>query len=577
MRRNIITTAVFLIGITIYLALLGHIVQNQSVMQREECAQAAKIYADELEKDFGTSLSVTETLAYMIADTGERPQHFEELAKEMLATRPYVASIQLAPQGRVTDIYPEDAAGLGKVDLFSLEDRLGILVYSRDTGVATMQGPFQVTDDYTAIAMRQPVYRENAAGQQEFWGFTIAVLKVPDVFEGTVKSLEATHHAYRISKTSPGQDTYQVILASDDLPEPTEAQVFTYGGCKWKLEVAPAWGWRMPPPLAITLSVGLILVFLLTFLTHALLHLQDRRRYLRQLADTDALTGLNNRQGFDTAVDAYLDKVSKIGAVGVMIDIDDFKRINDLYSHDTGDEALRNLANDLREAFPAPAIVGRNGGDEFCIFLPDCTATEASVLLQRFSARDLTFTYGDQQHAYTISIGYAAYPSQGISRTDLFRCADAALYAVKLHGKHGVRLYAPSVAKEDRSQLAFGLKDIIMHFPGAILIYKATGKEEILFANNELIRLFECQTLEEFQQYTGGTFRGIVHPEEYEAVEQSIWEQVQQPNSDGNDAVRYRIITKSGQVKCILDKGRLVETDVYGKVFYVLMIDESNW
>lgn len=50
----------------------------------------------------------------------------------------------------------------------------------------------------------------------------------------------------------------------------------------------------------------------------------------------------------------------------------------------------------------------------------------------------------------------------------------------------------------------------------------------------------------------------LVHPEEYEAV-------------------RYRIITKSGQVKCILDKGRLVETDVYGKVFYVLMIDESNW
>lgn len=183
MRRNIITTAVFLIGITVYLALLGHIVQNQSVMQREECAQAAKIYADELEKDFGTSLSVTETLAYMIADTGERPQHFTELAKEMLATRPYVASIQLAPQGRVTDIYPEDAAGMGKVDLFSLEDRLGSLVYSRDTGIATMQGPFQVTDDYTAIAMRQPVYRENAAGQKEFWGFTIAVLKVPDVFE----------------------------------------------------------------------------------------------------------------------------------------------------------------------------------------------------------------------------------------------------------------------------------------------------------------------------------------------------------------------------------------------------------
>lgn len=576
MKRNTITMAVFSIGMAIYLALLWHIVQNQSSMQREECAQAAKIYADELEKDFGTSLSVTETLAYMIADTGERPQHFEELAQEMLATRPYVASIQLAPQGRVTDIYPEHAAGLGKVDLFSLDDRLGILVYSRDTGIATMQGPFQVTDDYTAIAMRQPVYRKNAAGQQVFWGFTIAVLKVPDVFGETVQSLEATHHAYRISKTSPGGDTYQVILASDNLPEPAEVQAFTYGGCKWKLEVAPAQGWRMPLPLAITLALGLILVFLLTFLTHVLLHLQKHRRYLRQLANTDALTGLNNRQGFDTAVEAYLDQFPKRQAVGIMIDIDNFKRINDLYSHGAGDEALRNLANHLREAFPAPAIIGRSGGDEFCIFLPGCKEDTGS-LLRRFSARNMTFTYGDQQHAYTISIGYAAYPSQGISRTDLFHCADAALYAVKLRGKHGVLSYAPNIAKEDRSQLAFGLQDIIMHFPGAILIYKATGKEEILFANHELIRLFECQTLEDFQQYTGGTFRGIVHPEEYEAVEQSIWEQVRQPDSNGNDAVRYCITTKNGKVKHILDKGRLVETDIYGKVFYVLLIDEGNW
>ena len=310
------------------------------------------------------------------------------------------------------------------------------------------------------------------------------------------------------------------------------------------------------------------------YATHAL---RNANLYMNayRASITDDLTALYNRKHAFEMIDELC--LSGTPCSLIMLDIDDFKRINDLYSHDTGDEALRSLANDLREAFPAPAIVGRNGGDEFCIFLPDCTAGEARFLLQRFSARDLTFTYGDQQHAYTISIGYTTYPSQGISRTDLFRCADAALYAVKLHGKHGVRLYAPSIAKEDRSQLAFGLKDIIMHFPGAILIYKATGKEEILFANNELIRLFDCQTLEEFQQYTGGTFRSIVHPEEYEAVEQSIWEQVQQPNSDGNDAVRYRIITKSGQVKCILDKGRLVETDVYGKVFYVLMIDESNW
>lgn len=111
MRRSIITTIVFVVGMTVYLLLLGHVVENQQAMQREECAQAAQIYADELEKDFNTSSSVTETLAYMIADTGTVPEHFADVAKEMMATRPYVASIQLAPQGRVTDIYPSDAAG----------------------------------------------------------------------------------------------------------------------------------------------------------------------------------------------------------------------------------------------------------------------------------------------------------------------------------------------------------------------------------------------------------------------------------------------------------------------------------
>ena len=577
MRRSIITTIVFVVGMTVYLLLLEHVVENQQAMQREECAQAAQIYADELEKDFNTSSSVTETLAYMIADTGTVPEHFADVAKEMMATRPYVASIQLAPQGRVTDIYPSDAVGAGKVNLYSLPDRLESLRYSRDTGIATMQGPFNLADDYQAIALRQPIYLTDAAGNRTFWGFAIAVLKVPDVFESTLTDLQETRHAYRISKTAPGRDDYHIVLASDNLPEQMEKKVFSYGGCKWKLEVAPADGWHIPLPLAVTLAVGLLLVFVLTFLTHVLVTLQNRRQYLRQLADTDVLTGLYNRQGFDTAVDAYLDRYPKAKAVGIMIDIDDFKRINDLYSHDAGDAALRSMACSLSETFQHPAILGRNGGDEFCIFLPDCTAAEADPLLRKFSARLQGFSYEGHSHTYTISMGYAAYPEQGSSHAELFRCADAALYAVKLRGKNGVLPYTMHISKEDRSQLAFGLKDIILNFPGAILIYKATGKEEILFANLELIQLFDCTTLEEFQQHTGGTFRGIVHPDEYDAVEQSIWEQVKRPGSEGNDAVRYRILTKTGKVKNILDKGRLVDTDVYGKIFYVLLIDESNW
>lgn len=85
--------------------------------------------------------------------------------------------------------------------------------------------------------------------------------------------LQETRHAYRISKTAPGRDDYDIVLDSDNLPEQLEKKVFSYGGCKWMLEVAPADGWHIPLPLAVTLAVGLLLVFVLTFLTHVLVTL----------------------------------------------------------------------------------------------------------------------------------------------------------------------------------------------------------------------------------------------------------------------------------------------------------------
>ena len=405
-------------------------------------------------------------------------------------------------------------------------------------------------------------------------GFTIAVLKVPDVFEETVQSLEATHHAYRISKTSPGQDTYQVILASDDLPEPTEAQVFTYGGCKWKLEVAPAWGWRMPPPLAITLSVGLILVFLVTFLTHALLHLQDRRRYLRQLADTDALTGLNNRQGFDTAVDAYLDKFPKIGAIGVMIDIDDFKRINDLYSHDTGDEALRSLANDLREAFPAPAIVGRNGGDEFVVFMKDAEPEAAQAAVKAFSNKKKAFTYDGETHSFSVSIGYTLYRGDGMSLSRLFHQSDTALYAVKLRGRNHYRIYEPSMESLNRTSLGFNLETITKNLPMALLVTEAKKDGKILFVNKAMLDLLECQNVTEFMAFTEENQSHIVCACERERVRQLMEQQLLE-DADKTYSVTYCIRTAKGRRKHIFSVWCMADNPNYGRVFYATLVEQK--
>lgn len=82
----------------------------------------------------------------------------------------------------------------------------------------------------------------------------------------------------------------------------------------------------------------------------------------------DALTGIYNRSGFDEQVEKHLKAYPQEPGVGITFDVDDFKSINDTYGHAAGDHALEQVASGMRECFPKQAVLGRSGGDEFCIF-----------------------------------------------------------------------------------------------------------------------------------------------------------------------------------------------------------------
>ena len=85
----------------------------------------------------------------------------------------------------------------------------------------------------------------------------------------------------------------------------------------------------------------------------------------------DSLTNIYNRYGFDELAEKMIAKNPKSHFVVALLDIDDFKFINDIYGHAYGDKALKNLADSMKNFFPSNALLGRNGGDEFCIFLPN--------------------------------------------------------------------------------------------------------------------------------------------------------------------------------------------------------------
>lgn len=111
--------------------------------------------------------------------------------------------------------------------------------------------------------------------------------------------------------------------------------------------------------------------------------------------------------------------------------------------------------------------------------------------------------------------------------------------------------------------------------PGGLLIYKADEKEEIVYANDELIKMFGCQTIEEFRNWTGNSFQGIVHPDDLKAVEESIWNQINH-NDQKLDHVEYRIIRKDKKIRYVEDFGRLVNNEEHGPIFYVFISDVTT-
>jgi diguanylate cyclase (GGDEF)-like protein/putative nucleotidyltransferase with HDIG domain len=159
-----------------------------------------------------------------------------------------------------------------------------------------------------------------------------------------------------------------------------------------------------------------------------------------RLALTDAQTGLGNKRHFEELLQRYLDRAEETGEplTLCLIDLDDFKTINDTYGHPAGDRVLAQVAARLRrggESF-------RLGGDEFAILLPGRTTEEGREVAEAVSRRITEAKY-DHGGAVSISIGVASYPSEGVVRAELVRVADKALYSAKGHGKARVHVHRP--------------------------------------------------------------------------------------------------------------------------------------
>ena len=194
--------------------------------------------------------------------------------------------------------------------------------------------------------------------------------------------------------------------------------------------------------VGITILVFFMVIAGISFFNKAKYHIESED--LQNKADTDLLTELYNKMATERLIKEYLEGEGKNSiSMLFVLDVDNFKKINDTMGHAFGDQVLSQLGHQIRAWFRVNDIVGRIGGDEFMVFIkdvkdPEVVKREGSRIMQFFEG----FNVGEYtRYSPTASVGGAVYPNDGNDFESLYKAADKAVYKSKKEGKNRVSFY----------------------------------------------------------------------------------------------------------------------------------------
>ena len=262
-KVGLLPILIFIIGAVILIALEYNVKKNQDELKHSKVELNARTYAQQMQLDIMQGINITNTLEQLIISENGEIQKFPEIAEGMMTD--FIQSIQIAPNGVVTEIYPSAGNEAGKIDLIHDKDRGKISCYARDNDVITMQGPFNLKQGGSGIAIRSPVYLKDSNGGREFWGFAIVIIRVPDIFSETIDALSGFGYDFRLSKTvSPWDQTYQEVYSSGASMKDAVSYEFDFGDSHWKLEVQPENGWNDNQSLYLMLTCGFLVLLLIS-------------------------------------------------------------------------------------------------------------------------------------------------------------------------------------------------------------------------------------------------------------------------------------------------------------------------
>lgn len=306
-----------------------------------------------------------------------------------------------------------------------------------------------------------------------------------------------------------------------------------------------------------------------------------KERNLIEQAERDALTGVYNRQ-IEQRVEHLLTEAGR-GAL-FMIDLDDFKYVNDLYGHVTGDAVLIHMGVLLKSVFRSSDMIFRSGGDEFMVFMPgaysaELLAEKASTILRKL---ETPVPCGDHQTTVSCSIGIALCPDHGVTLQELMLAADRAMYQVKNNAKKNYSFYQgteghlvpePSPLQTNLTRTARQMETVFQAVPGGIALYRYTDHLETLYFTDGVAGM-SGMSREEYAQWTTENAMVAV----YEADRQQLLENLAKAIATGHDLdEQYRVYHKDGSLIWVHASGRILTNREDGVMIHAVYQEMSRY
>ena len=355
----------------------------------------------------------------------------ENYADNILEGNNIVNSISIAPNAIVEYIFPIEGneSAIGH-DLLRDPERKEYIQRSIETRKAVSQGPVEAKQGGLKIFKRKAIFT-NDKGVEQFWGVVAIVIDFNKLLEKLELFPEKGKYLYslKVNRTNSNEDFvwgYDEIFNKDAI-----TKNINLSGETWTIAIYPKKGWNnievTYQNIKYFLYITSLAIFILVY--SCIYHYQQ----IKEAAKRDPLTGLYNKKYFENYVKKRIKRNNKNHAL-LLIDLNKFKQINDTLGHPIGDKVLKEASNRIKTRISTRDKLGRIGGDEFILFVPDVKDQKLLFDLIDSIKNEMKVLMKFEEHKIelTCSIGLSISNRDGKTYRDLYRIADKHMYEDKI-------------------------------------------------------------------------------------------------------------------------------------------------